>query len=70
MCLGKLAFDTYLSIVGKSRAAYKFEHNAVHELDPLVISSYHPSQQNTSTKRLTREMLHDVFSTARSLLKD
>ncbi len=70
VCLGKLAFDTYLSILkdaGKigSRSAFRFEHGGVHALQPLLISSYHPSQQNTSTGRLTREMLRDVFELAR-----
>jgi uracil-DNA glycosylase family 4 len=71
VCLGKLAFDTYLSILKDqkriaSRAAFRFEHGATHDLDPILISSYHPSQQNTSTGRLTREMLRGVFETARS----
>ena len=74
VCLGKLAFDTYLSIMkdgGRiaSRAAFRFEHGAVHALTPTVISSYHPSQQNTSTGRLTRKMLHEVFATARRELR-
>lgn len=73
VCLGKLAFDTYLTILkaeGRitSRAAFRFEHGAIHSLEPIVISSYHPSQQNTSTGRLTREMLHDIFESARRLL--
>lgn len=51
--LGRLAFDHYLSIL-KSQ--------------PVVISSYHPSQQNTSTGRLTEAMLVAVFPRARRML--
>jgi uracil-DNA glycosylase family 4 len=71
--LGKLAFDNYLSVlrdrgVIKSRAAFRFGHNVEHPLSPLLISSYHPSQQNTSTGRLTDQMLLDVFLRARRTL--
>jgi len=74
VCLGKLAFDTYLSILKdagriQNRAPFRFEHGAVHPLEPILISSYHPSQQNTSTGRLTREMLRDVFETARKAIE-
>ena len=73
VCLGKLAFDTYLAVLKdagriESRAAFRFEHGGVHALEPVLISSYHPSQQNTSTGRLTREMLHAVFAKARDVL--
>ncbi len=37
---------------------------------PLLISSYHPSQQNTSTGKLTAEMLRQVFERARKLCGD
>jgi len=65
VALGRIAFDTYLSIT-KQRAL--FAHAAVHESDPVLISSYHPSQQNTSTGRLTREMFLDVFLKARAVI--
>ena len=34
----------------------------------LPMPSYHPSQQNTQTGRLSRSMFHQVFATARTLL--
>jgi len=72
VALGKIAFDTYLDIlktrgVIKSRAAFVFGHNrefVTAEGQPLLISSYHPSQQNTSTGKLTEKMLVDVFRKA------
>jgi uracil-DNA glycosylase len=72
VALGKIAFDTYLDIlktrgVIKSRAAFVFGHNrefVTAKGQPLLISSYHPSQQNTSTGKLTEKMLIDVFKKA------
>jgi uracil-DNA glycosylase len=69
VALGKLAFENYLDIlrdrgVIRSRSAFTFGHNTVHQTaagQPQLISSYHPSQQNTSTGKLTEEMLRDVF---------
>jgi uracil-DNA glycosylase len=39
------------------------------EDDVTVISSYHPSQQNTQTGKLTEGMFDDVFRQAREILK-
>jgi uracil-DNA glycosylase len=75
VALGKLAFDNYLAILKdhgtiRSRALFVFGHNAVHDIgggQPILISSYHPSQQNTSTGKLTDRMLLDVFENAAAL---
>jgi len=75
VALGKIAFDVYLSIlrdrgVIRSRSAFVFAHNAVHRIgpgQPVLVSSYHPSQQNTSTGKLTEKMLLDVFRGVRRI---
>jgi uracil-DNA glycosylase family 4 len=74
--LGRLAFDVYLSILrdqGKirSRSPFVFEHGgamAIGPGSPMLLTSYHPSQQNTSTGKLTEPMFRHVFETARRLL--
>jgi uracil-DNA glycosylase family 4 len=73
VALGKIAFDNYLDLlkgrgVIESRAAFEFGHNRVFRMgpgQPVLISSYHPSQQNTSTGKLTEKMLREVFHRAR-----
>jgi uracil-DNA glycosylase family 4 len=73
VALGRLAFDVYLGILrdrGKiaRRSRFVFGHNQEHrtgEGQPLLISSYHPSQQNTSTGKLTPAMFRAVFERAR-----
>lgn len=51
-------------------AAPKFGHAAVASLGPerWLVGSYHPSQQNTFTGRLTEEMLDAVMQKIRELL--
>ncbi|HEX4164027.1 MAG TPA: uracil-DNA glycosylase [Bryobacteraceae bacterium] len=76
VALGAIALDAYLSILQDSgriraRAQFRFGHGVRHspcQDGPIVLASYHPSQQNTSTKRLTPEMLKEVFAEARRLL--
>ena len=76
VALGKIAFDNYLDLlkargVIRSRAPYPFGHGAEYRFakkEPVLIGSYHPSQQNTFTGKLTEKMLLDVFRRARRLL--
>jgi uracil-DNA glycosylase family 4 len=73
VALGRIALNAYLSLLletGKiaSRTPFVFGHGQTfytHPNGPQVICSYHPSQQNTSTKRLTALMLREVFLQAR-----
>ncbi|MDE0189322.1 MAG: uracil-DNA glycosylase [bacterium] len=49
-----------------------FGHAVVTALEngPVLVSSYHPSQQNTFTGRLTEAMFDRVFALARQLLEE
>ena len=75
VALGKIAFDNYLDVLKArgaiaSRAAFQFGHDRQFRMgtgQPVLVSSYHPSQQNTSTGKLTEKMLVDVFRRARKL---
>lgn len=74
--LGRIAFDVTLGILRDRglimrRSDFTFGHHRVHRAGegyPVVIGSYHPSQQNTSTGKLTEPMLLDVFESARSVV--
>jgi uracil-DNA glycosylase family 4 len=75
VALGKMAFGTYLGILRdqgaiRSRTAFVFGHNVRYEIPgaAVLIGSYHPSQQNTSTGKLTADMLREVFERARASL--
>jgi uracil-DNA glycosylase family 4 len=68
VALGKIGFDGFLAAWATSGAEVsepkpKFAHMAQYQLGEglNLIASYHPSQQNTFTGRLTRQMFHGVF---------
>lgn len=75
VCLGKIAFDRILKIF--SMRNLKFSHGAVYELvnssfilsPSSLLCSYHPSQQNTLTGKLTVEMFDDIWKKAKLLLE-
>ena len=77
LALGRIAFDTYLRVVSgridfPRRSSFQFAHGASFALPgglPRLFASYHPSQQNTQTGRLTREMLRAVFNDIQRFLK-
>ena len=78
VALGKIAFDTYLAACvdrapdrrNRITPAPRFGHGAVYDLPTgeTLVSSYHPSQQNTQTGRLTRDMFEGIFATAKAIL--
>ena len=75
VALGRIAFDAYLRLLRKQGHSLpsprpKFGHGVIHEMPDgrLLLCSYHPSQQNTQTGRLTQEMFDAVFRRARELL--
>lgn len=77
LVLGGLALSGYLQILKdrgliSSRAAYPFAHGSVYRFPgqlPRVFASYHPSQQNTFTGRLTPAMLAQVLRKVRDYLQ-
>lgn len=74
VALGKIGFDAYLNFVRRSgllrsKAAYVFAHGAKYKLPDgkILLASYHPSNQNTQTGKLTRSMFLNIFKQAAHL---
>ena len=75
VALGKIGFDAYLNCLKRSavipaKAPYVFRHAARYQMPDgrILLASYHPSNQNTNTGKLTREMFVEIFQEARQLL--
>jgi uracil-DNA glycosylase family 4 len=85
LALGQIAHNTFLRLLKdggqiESLAAYRFDHGAAHEL-PVpkaagragriwLFDSYHPSQQNTQTGRLTAAMFDRVLRAIKKHLRN
>jgi uracil-DNA glycosylase family 4 len=70
VCLGSFAWDGALRALAErghlAKPRPRFGHGARASVGPyVVIGSYHPSQQNTFTGKLTSTMLDDVMAAAR-----
>lgn len=70
VCLGRIAFEQILKIYSVKNSTYKFSHGAHYQLPTAnwILCSYHPSQQNTSTKKLTMKMFDAIWEKAKELI--
>ncbi len=74
VALGKIGFDAYLNYLKRSgklttKQPYIFQHGACYKMPDgkTLLASYHPSNQNTQTGKLTREMFLEIFKQATRL---
>ena len=74
VALGRIGFDAYLNYLkrlGKleSKKPYVFQHGAKYHMPDgrVLLASYHPSNQNTQTGKLTRPMFGRIFKEAARL---
>jgi uracil-DNA glycosylase len=74
VALGKIGFEAYLNALKRKGIAfakkdYLFGHAAEYKManGVILLASYHPSNQNTATGKLTAKMFTDVFKRARKI---
>jgi uracil-DNA glycosylase len=74
VALGKIGFDAYLAHLKRigaieRTAPYKFGHACDYPMPNgvVLLASYHPSNQNTATGKLTAQMFEDVFRKAKQI---
>lgn len=68
VCLGAFAWDCACRLY-ELRPKPRFGHGAERAVEggPMLLGSFHPSQQNTFTGRLTEPMMDAVFARAREI---
>jgi len=71
VALGRIAFERILRIYSEPKSDKKFAHGAAFRLQagPWLICSYHPSQQNTLTGKLTVEMFDAMWAQVKELVE-
>ncbi len=76
LALGKIAFDSFLKAHAEAggrvpKPRPQFRHGGIDQLSGglTLLASYHPSQQNTFTGKLTKKMFHEVFRKAKRRLE-
>ena len=74
VALGRIGFEAYLNYLVRrklivSKREYEFRHGAEYALleGRILLASYHPSNQNTQTGKLTKDMFQKIFKRAREL---
>ena len=74
VALGRVGFEAYLNHLSrlgliKSKKPYAFGHGAHYKMPDgkTLLASYHPSNQNTQTGKLTRQMFMRIFKEAARL---
>jgi uracil-DNA glycosylase family 4 len=74
VALGKIGFDAYLNFLKRAgvlpnKKGYLFKHGASYRTPDgkMLLASYHPSNQNTQTGKLTRKMFLKIFQEAARL---
>jgi uracil-DNA glycosylase family 4 len=74
VALGRIGFEAYLNYLKRrgmlpSKNPYPFQHGASYKMPDgrILLASYHPSNQNTQTGKLTRQMFANIFIEAARL---